>query len=191
MYASVNWARVGVSRSALMYASVNWAWVGVGRPVLMYASVNCAMKARGWPRICTISNWMPYVYTPLYELLDQLLHSYLTHSTSMSYLCTFSQLKYLSLDLPPSQPLEMHETVAECMIFANHWVAKKIHEAFPTSALLRHHPPPSQDKFGALLECARAKGFTVATGSNKSLAESLDLCVDPHDANINKVGVAN
>ncbi|RXM95481.1 DIS3-like exonuclease 1 [Acipenser ruthenus] len=30
--------------------------------------------------------------------------------------------------LVPRQPLEVHETVAECMILANHWVAKKIWE---------------------------------------------------------------
>ena len=30
----------------------------------------------------------------------------------------------------------MHETVAECMIFANHWVAKKIFESYSTNALV-------------------------------------------------------
>ena len=49
-------------------------------------------------------------------------------------------------DLVPKQPMEMHETIAECMIFANHWVAKRISESFPSSSLLRHHPPPSQDR---------------------------------------------
>ncbi|PFX22556.1 DIS3-like exonuclease 1 [Stylophora pistillata] len=39
-------------------------------------------------------------------------------------------------NLIPKKPLEIHETVAECMIFANHWVAKKIAEAFPSAALL-------------------------------------------------------
>lgn len=34
------------------------------------------------------------------------------------------------------QTLEIHETIAECMIFANHWVAKKIAEAFPQQALV-------------------------------------------------------
>lgn len=34
------------------------------------------------------------------------------------------------------QHLEVHETVAECMIFANHWVAKKISNAFPSKALV-------------------------------------------------------
>ena len=32
--------------------------------------------------------------------------------------------------------MEIHETIAECMIFANHWVAKRIAEAFPNSALV-------------------------------------------------------
>ncbi len=50
-------------------------------------------------------------------------------------------------DLVPKQPMEMHEIVAECMIFANHWVAKKIYESSPSSALLRRHPPPSQDMY--------------------------------------------
>ena len=34
------------------------------------------------------------------------------------------------------QHLEVHETIAECMIFANHWVAKKIVDAFPSKALV-------------------------------------------------------
>ena len=34
--------------------------------------------------------------------------------------------------------MEIHETIAECMIFANHWVAKKIAEAFPNSALVSY-----------------------------------------------------
>ena len=34
------------------------------------------------------------------------------------------------------QPLEIHETVAECMIFANHCVARRVYEAFPSAALV-------------------------------------------------------
>ena len=37
---------------------------------------------------------------------------------------------------------EMHEVVAECMIFANAAVAVKISETLPQVALLRHHPRP-------------------------------------------------
>ena len=74
------------------------------------------------------------------------------------------------------------------MIFANHWVAKKIHSSLPTSSLLRRHPPPSQARFTHLRRCAGVRGFQILTGSNKELAESLDKAVDPHDPEFNKVG---
>lgn len=65
--------------------------------------------------------------------------------------------------LVPRQPLEVHETVAECMIYANHWVARKIQEAFPCQALLRCHPPPRQQFFSRLVESAAAQGFSIDT----------------------------
>ena len=65
--------------------------------------------------------------------------------------------------LVPRQPLEVHETVAECMIYANHWVARKIQESFPQQSLLRYHPPPRQEFFCQLVDCAKAKGFTINT----------------------------
>lgn len=66
-------------------------------------------------------------------------------------------------DLVPKQPLQVHETIAECMILANHWVAKKIWECFPQQALLRLHPPPRQEFFRELKESAKAKGFEIDT----------------------------
>ncbi|XP_005990163.1 DIS3-like exonuclease 1 isoform X1 [Latimeria chalumnae] len=90
-------------------------------------------------------------------------------------------------DLVPKQPLEVHETIAECMIFANHWVAKKVWESFPYHALLRHHPAPRQEFFTNLIECARAKGFNMDTSSNKALADSLDHAEDPNDPFVNKL----
>ncbi|XP_019722970.1 DIS3-like exonuclease 1 [Hippocampus comes] len=89
--------------------------------------------------------------------------------------------------LVPRQPLEIHETVAECMIFANHWVARKIHEAFPHQALLRHHPPPRQEFFSQLVDSAKSRGFTIDTRSNKALADSLDQAVDPQDPLLNRL----
>lgn len=89
--------------------------------------------------------------------------------------------------LVPRQPLEVHETVAECMIYANHWVARKIQESFPHQALLRHHPPPRQEHFSQLQESARAQGFSIDTRSNKALAESLDQAVDPQDPEVNRL----
>ncbi|KFP75201.1 DIS3-like exonuclease 1, partial [Acanthisitta chloris] len=67
-------------------------------------------------------------------------------------------------DLIPKQPLEVHETVAECMILANHW-----------------------EFFSELRECAAAKGFAMDTRSNKALAESLDKANDPLDPIVNKL----
>uniref|UniRef100_A0A4W3K1D2 DIS3-like exonuclease 1 n=1 Tax=Callorhinchus milii TaxID=7868 RepID=A0A4W3K1D2_CALMI len=90
-------------------------------------------------------------------------------------------------DLVPKQPLEVHETVAECMIMANHWVAKKITESFPHQALLRRHPSPQQEFFTALVECAKAKGFKIDTRSNKALADSLDKAEDVNDPLVNRV----
>lgn len=90
-------------------------------------------------------------------------------------------------DLVPKQPLEVHETVAECMIMANHWVAKKITENLPHQGLLRCHPPPRQESFTALIECAKAKRFKIDTRSNKALADSLDMAEDPGDPLVNKL----
>ncbi|XP_068605162.1 DIS3-like exonuclease 1 [Brachionichthys hirsutus] len=89
--------------------------------------------------------------------------------------------------LVPRQPLEVHETVAECMIYANHWVARKIQEAFPHRALLRRHPPPRQEFFTQLVDSAEARGFTVDVRTNKSLANSLDRAVDPQDPMVNRM----
>uniref|UniRef100_A0A671X7B6 DIS3-like exonuclease 1 n=1 Tax=Sparus aurata TaxID=8175 RepID=A0A671X7B6_SPAAU len=89
--------------------------------------------------------------------------------------------------LVPRQPLEVHETVAECMIYANHWVARKIQETFPHQALLRRHPPPRQEFFNQLVESAKAMGFTIDTRTNKALADSLDRAVDPQDPLVNKM----
>lgn len=89
--------------------------------------------------------------------------------------------------LVPKQPLEVHETVAECMIYANHWVARKIQESFPHQALLRHHPPPKQDFFNQLIDSAKARGFSIDTRSNRALADSLERAVDPQDPLVNRL----
>lgn len=89
--------------------------------------------------------------------------------------------------LVPRQPLEVHETVAECMIYANHWVARKIQETFPYQALLRRHPPPRQELFSQLVDTAKARGFTVDTRTNKALADTLDRAVDPQDPLVNRL----
>ncbi|XP_029646504.1 DIS3-like exonuclease 1 [Octopus sinensis] len=83
--------------------------------------------------------------------------------------------------------LEVHDTVAECMILANEWVARKISSTFINHALLRHHPLPRQEFFQDIIDFAKVKNFTIDTSSNKSLADSLDRCVDPNDIYFNKL----
>ncbi|XP_040270225.1 DIS3-like exonuclease 1 isoform X1 [Bufo bufo] len=90
-------------------------------------------------------------------------------------------------DLVPKQPLQVHETIAECMILANHWVAKKICESYPQQALLRLHPPPRQEFFKELKETAHAKGFSIDTRTNKTLADSLEKANDPSDPLVNRL----
>jgi len=87
--------------------------------------------------------------------------------------------------IKPKQHLEIHETVAECMIMANHWVARKIAEVFPVFSLLRLHPPPKKDNFEELKKCAGSKGWEIETSSNKQLADSLASCVDGKDPVVN------
>jgi len=88
-------------------------------------------------------------------------------------------------NIKPKEHLAVHETVAECMIMANHWVAKKISEIFPSNALLRLHPPPKKENFEELQKCAASKGWSVEIWSNKVLSESLDRCNDHSDSNVN------
>ena len=91
--------------------------------------------------------------------------------------------------LTPSQHLEVHDTIAECMILANHWVAKKLLSSLPTSSLLRRHPAPTQGRFSHLTVCARVRGFEMATETNLDLARSLDRAVDCSDPAVNKVSL--
>ncbi len=87
--------------------------------------------------------------------------------------------------IKPKEHLKVHETVAECMIMANHWVAKKIAKKYPHFSLLRRHAPPRKENFDKLRKCAASKGWKVDTWSNRVLAESLNACVDPQDPNVN------
>jgi len=91
----------------------------------------------------------------------------------------------LPAGLAPKEHLAVHETVAECMIFANEWVAKRIAETYPHRSLLRRHPPPRKEAFEELKRCAAAKGWSVDTRSNAALAASLDRCKDAKDPSVN------
>ncbi|VDP94563.1 unnamed protein product [Echinostoma caproni] len=84
-------------------------------------------------------------------------------------------------DLVPKEPLEMHSTVAELMIFANHWVARRCLESYPERSCLRRHPPPRPEFFDELQRCAASRGLRVDIESNCSLGQSLAAADDPND----------
>ena len=52
---------------------------------------------------------------------------------------------------------------------------------------LRHHPSPEEDRFSTLCIAAAAKGYSIDTSSNYSLAQSLNMANDPQDIHVNKV----
>eukprot|EP00041_Stephanoeca_diplocostata_P037599 m.1428829 g.1428829 ORF g.1428829 m.1428829 type:complete len:1137 (+) comp25068_c0_seq3:205-3615(+) len=91
------------------------------------------------------------------------------------------------VDLVAKKGLAIHETVAECMIFANRAVAEKISTSFAKCSLLRRHPLPTQAHFAKLIAAAALKGHTIATTSNLALAASLDAAIDPNDPSYNDI----
>ncbi|VUZ43706.1 unnamed protein product [Hymenolepis diminuta] len=90
-------------------------------------------------------------------------------------------------DIVPKEPLEMHSTVAELMIFANHWVARECIKVFPEKSCLRRHPPPRPEFFDDLKKCAASKGFNLEVDSNKALSASLAKCIDANDPEVNNL----
>ncbi|KAJ1727113.1 hypothetical protein LPJ61_004755, partial [Coemansia biformis] len=61
----------------------------------------------------------------------------------------------------------------EAMVFANAAVARRIHQTFPSAALLRRHRSPAPERFERLVQAVRAKGFEIDCSSNAALATSL------------------
>lgn len=74
--------------------------------------------------------------------------------------------------------LETNSLVEEFMLLANIWVAKKIQEVFPATAVLRRHSPPPKTNFEVLQDILmKRKGITLDVSTSKALADSLDACV--------------
>jgi len=70
--------------------------------------------------------------------------------------------------------MEIHNTIAEMMIMANQYVAQKIYENFPLSALLRIHRTVEQNRFDDLEAALNAGGISFDGSSNMALAKSLE-----------------
>lgn len=80
------------------------------------------------------------------------------------------------------QILDTNSLVEEFMLLANISVAGKIYDAFPQTAMLRRHGAPPATNFDILNEQLRIKkNMHIDTTSSKTLADSLDKCVDPEE----------
>jgi len=73
----------------------------------------------------------------------------------------------------PKQELEIHNTVAELMIYANGYVATKIYDTFKDSALLRIHRTVEQSRFDGLKQILNVGGISLEGSSNSNLAKTL------------------
>jgi len=78
--------------------------------------------------------------------------------------------------------LETNSLVEEFMLLANISVAKKIFNEFPQTAMLRRHNSPPSTNFEKLNDMLRIrKNLSISIESSKTLADSLDRCIDPND----------
>lgn len=85
-------------------------------------------------------------------------------------------------DVEVKKLLETNSLVEEFMLLANISVAKKIYDAYPQTAMLRRHGAPPATNFDILNEQLRIKkSMHIDTESSKTMADSLDECVDPSE----------
>jgi len=86
------------------------------------------------------------------------------------------------IDVKQKQQLDTNSLVEEFMLLANISVAGRNYLAFPQTALLRRHAAPPKTNFEELANQLRVKkGLELRTESSKTVADSLDTCVDPNN----------
>ncbi|KAJ3036866.1 exosome catalytic subunit dis3 [Rhizophlyctis rosea] len=91
------------------------------------------------------------------------------------------------VDVEMKEMKDTNALVEEFMLLANIYVAKKIHESFPESSMLRRHPRPPPSNFETLIKAVNELGLTLDPSTSKTLADSLDRCESPQDPYINKL----
>lgn len=90
------------------------------------------------------------------------------------------------IDVEQKEMRETNSLVEEFMLLANISVAKKIHETFPLTSVLRRHLPPPKENFDKLQDILqKCKNLSLNVSSSRALANSLDLCVDPNEPAFN------
>ncbi|KAI9802047.1 MAG: hypothetical protein M1825_003103 [Sarcosagium campestre] len=86
------------------------------------------------------------------------------------------------VDVETKKMLDTNSLVEEFMLLANISVASKIYEAFPQTAMLRRHAAPPKANFEELANQLKVKrNLDLKVDSSKSLADSLDECVDAQE----------
>ena len=81
------------------------------------------------------------------------------------------------LDVEMYQLRETNSMVEEFMLLANIHVAIKIHDHFPSFALLRRHPTPNPHQFDNLIDSLKPFNLTIDITNSKTLANSLDNAI--------------
>ncbi|KAG9019626.1 exosome catalytic subunit dis3, partial [Tulasnella sp. 427] len=90
------------------------------------------------------------------------------------------------VDVEQKALFETNSLVEEFMLLANVSVARRIHEAFPQTAVLRRHVAPPKTNFEKLQDILRKRrGIELDVSSSGALAASLDKCIDPDDPSFN------
>ena len=86
------------------------------------------------------------------------------------------------IDVKTKELLATNSLVEEFMLLANISVAGKIYNFFPSTALLRRHADPPKTNFEELSNQLKVRrGLEIDSSSSKTLADSLDRCVDPQE----------
>jgi len=90
------------------------------------------------------------------------------------------------IDVEQKEMRETNSLVEEFMLLANTSVARRIYEAYPTTAVLRRHAPPPADNFETLQDILKKRrGMDLDVSSSGALAASLDRCADTRDPAFN------
>ncbi|KIO16262.1 hypothetical protein M407DRAFT_232799, partial [Tulasnella calospora MUT 4182] len=90
------------------------------------------------------------------------------------------------IDVEQKALFETNSLVEEFMLLANVSVARRIHEAFPQTAVLRRHVAPPKTNFEKLQDILmKRKGIKLDVSSSGALASSLDRCIDPNEPSFN------
>ena len=91
------------------------------------------------------------------------------------------------VDVEMKEMKDANSMVEEFMLLANISVAKKIHEAYPDSAILRRHPNPPHENFEAINRALESYGFNLDPTTSKTLATTLDQAVLKDDPYFNRL----